>query len=181
MAPWTPPTAARWTQATLTPWTRRHDDAMDAAPGEAMDSPTVDGANVAQPPAQAAAAPADTAGAMKEPVAVAKIPVPAAAPGTVAKQTADKPVNLVAGFDPSGPVAPAGRRTADGARRRRRCCSGPPRGYSASSSYPTMWRGRAGVPLRAHQRTSASSRPWVTHTSAGSSSAIVAVSSSQSA
>ena len=81
--------------------------AMDAATGGAMDGPAVDGANVAEPPpAQAAAAPADTGSTKKEPVVLAKIPVPAAAPGAAAKQTADKPVDLVAGFDPSGPAEP---------------------------------------------------------------------------
>ena len=95
---------------------------MGAAPADAMDSPTVDVANVAQPPAQAAAAPADTGSARKEPVAVAKIPVPAAAPGTVAKQTADKPVDLVAGFDPSGPVAPQ--------------AAGPPMALDAAAALP---------------------------------------------
>ena len=96
--------------------------AMDAANGGAMDGPAVDGANVAAPPAQAAAAPADSGSAKKEPVVLAKIPVPAAAPGAAAKQTADKPVDLVAGFDPSGPAEPV--------------AAGPPMALDAADAVP---------------------------------------------
>ena len=102
--------------------------AMDApAVDQANAGPAADVANVAEPPAQAAAAPADTGAAKKEPMAVAKIPVPAAAPG--ASKNAATPVNLVAGFDPSGPTVPE--------------AAGPPMALDAADAAPAH---RATIP-----------------------------------
>ena len=73
-----------------------------------MGGPLVNVANAVVPPAQAAEAPAAEAkAAHKPPVVVAKIPVPAAAPKAAAKADPNAPLNLAAGFDPSGPTEPA--------------------------------------------------------------------------
>src|SRR4029453_3287774 len=51
---------------------------------------------------------------------------------------------------------------------------------SSSSSFPTRFNSFAAIPSVRHQCISASSRPWVIHTSEGATSRIVWVSSSQS-
>lgn len=63
-------------------------------------------ANAVVTPARAAEAPVAAEG-RKPPVAVARIPVPSAAPAEKTVPNPDAPVNLVAGFDPSGPALPA--------------------------------------------------------------------------
>ncbi len=73
-------------------------DATGAAPADAA---PVDVANTA-PPDGATQQPASAEDATKAPVAVAKIPVPAAAPAAAA----GAPVKLTGGFDPSGPTVP---------------------------------------------------------------------------
>jgi len=80
----------------------------NAADRAAMGGPLVDVANAVVPPAQAAEKPV-AAATQKQPDAMAKIPIPKAAPEQVAKTNPnpDGPIDLVAGFDPTGPTVPA--------------------------------------------------------------------------
>ena len=81
----------------------------DEADRAAMGGPLADEGDAAVTPVKAEQKPAAAGQARKPAVAVASVPLPAAAPEKTAKANADAPLTLTASFDPSGPLEPTAK------------------------------------------------------------------------